>query len=154
MCTERFGICIQAARLARICVEESFTFAARRKTFGKPLLEQPVIRAKLADMVRQVEATQAWLELVALQMKEMSHKEAMVKLGGATALLKVQCTKTLEYCAREAVQIMGGTGYTRSSGLGSRIERIYRMFSTCFCLFINAAVYMSMPVFVFANSLG
>jgi len=31
--------------------EESFKYAHRRRTFGKPLIEHPVIRAKLADMV-------------------------------------------------------------------------------------------------------
>ena len=37
-------------------------------------------------------------------------------------LLKVQATETLEFCAREATQIMGGAGYMR----GGRVERIYR----------------------------
>ena len=37
-------------------------------------------------------------------------------------LLKVQCSQTMEFCAREAMQILGGIGYMR----GSRVERIYR----------------------------
>ena len=37
-------------------------------------------------------------------------------------LLKNQATQTLEYCAKEAVQILGGMGYSR----GTKVERIYR----------------------------
>ena len=41
------------------------------------------------------------------------------------ALLKAQATQTLELCAREASQIMGGISYTRG-GQGAKVERIYR----------------------------
>lgn len=35
------------------------------------------------------------------------------RLGGPLALLKLQSTRTLEYCAREAQQILGGIGVTK-----------------------------------------
>ena len=54
----KIGICVQATRLARVCLEESMKYAFKRETFGKPLIEHPVIRLKLAHMSRQVEATQ------------------------------------------------------------------------------------------------
>jgi alkylation response protein AidB-like acyl-CoA dehydrogenase len=38
--------------------------AMRRSTFGKKLIEHPVIRFKLAQMARQVEASHAWLEYI------------------------------------------------------------------------------------------
>jgi acyl-CoA dehydrogenase len=41
---------------------------------------------------------------------------------GDIALLKIQCSQTMEFCAREAMQILGGIGYMR----GNRVERIYR----------------------------
>lgn len=37
----------------------------------------------------------------------------------------MQATKTLEYCAREAAQILGGNSYTRG-GQGEKVERLYR----------------------------
>jgi hypothetical protein len=37
----------------------------------------------------------------------------------------VQASKSLEFCAREALQVFGGAGYTRS-GKGEKVERIYR----------------------------
>lgn len=58
-------------------------------------------------------------------MNNMSKEEQNQKLGGHVALLKVQATRTLEHCAREALQVFGGAGYTRT-GQGEKVERIYR----------------------------
>jgi len=122
---ERWALTIQASRFARVCLEEAFKYAMKRKTFGKTLLEHPVIRAKIAEMARQVECTHAQLENITYQMCTMSKKDAMEKLGGATALLKAQSTKTFEFCAREAAQIFGGASYVRG-GQGEKVERLYR----------------------------
>ncbi|KAI8618151.1 acyl-CoA dehydrogenase/oxidase [Chytriomyces sp. MP71] len=122
---ERFGICIAAIRSARVCYEDAMAHAHRRKTFGKSLFEHGVIRNKLANMARQIEASHSWMETLAYQHTQMSHAQAMTQLGGPIALLKAQATQTLEYCAREASQILGGLSYSRG-GLGGRIERIYR----------------------------
>jgi len=48
--------------------------------------------------------------------------QAGTENAGDIALLKVQSSQTMEFCAREAMQILGGIGYMR----GSRVERIYR----------------------------
>jgi alkylation response protein AidB-like acyl-CoA dehydrogenase len=58
-------------------------------------------------------------------MKTMSHEEAMIKLAGYIAFLKVQATEVFEYCARESVQIFGGLGFTKG-GQGEKVERLYR----------------------------
>jgi alkylation response protein AidB-like acyl-CoA dehydrogenase len=53
---ERWGFVIQANRFSRVLIEEAMTYALkRRKTFGKKLIEHPVIRLKLAEMTRMVE---------------------------------------------------------------------------------------------------
>ncbi|KAI8620412.1 acyl-CoA dehydrogenase/oxidase [Chytriomyces sp. MP71] len=122
---ERFGIIVGAIRSARVCFEDAMAHAHRRKTFGKPLFEHGVIRNKLAHMARQIEASQAWMEHLTYQTTKLEPEEAMLKLGGPIALLKAQATQTLEYCAREASQILGGLSYTRG-GVGERVERIYR----------------------------
>lgn len=49
---ERLNLACQTARMARVCFEESMKFAHKRKTFGKKLIEHPVIRNKLANMAR------------------------------------------------------------------------------------------------------
>merc|ERR1712217_136096 len=93
--------------------------------FGKALIQHDVIRWKLAEMARLIESTHAWLENVTYQLQTMNKMEATFKLGGVTALLKVQSTKVFEYCAREAAQIFGGLSYTRG-GQGEKVERLNR----------------------------
>jgi len=122
---ERWGLAVQTSRFARVCFEESFKYAHKRKTFGKRLIDHPVIRQKLAEMARQIEATHHWVEAMTYQLKEMPRMKAMVELAGEVALLKVQTSKTFEFCAREAAQIFGGAAYTRT-GVGEKIERMYR----------------------------
>jgi acyl-CoA dehydrogenase len=113
---ERLGMSQQANAFARICFEDALDWARQRQTFGKPLVTNQVIRHKLADMVRRISATQAWIDQCAWSV--MAGKA----FPGDFALLKVQATQTMEFCAREAAQILGGASFVK----GSRIERIYR----------------------------
>ncbi|KAI1636142.1 acyl-CoA dehydrogenase NM domain-like protein [Biscogniauxia mediterranea] len=122
---ERMGIIIQSIRFSRVLYEESVKYANKRRTFGKKLIEHPVIRMKLAHMARQVEAAYNWLENLIYQCAKMGETEAMLRLGGPIAGLKAQSTLTFEFCAREASQIFGGLSYTRG-GQGAKVERLYR----------------------------
>jgi len=120
------GVCSKAStRFARVCLEEAFRYAFKRKTFGKRLVDHPVIRWKLAEMARQVESTHAMLEAITFQLCVLSKEEANQALSGTCALIKVQATKTFEYCAREAAQVFGGASYVRG-GQGEKVERLYR----------------------------
>jgi len=119
---ERWVIAIQANRASRMLIEEAIKYAKARKTFNKRLIDHQVIRHKLAEMARQIEVTHAFIEQIAYQ---MSIKTPNDKLGGPIALLKVQATRTVEYCAREASQILGGASYLRE-GKGAVVERLYR----------------------------
>ena len=122
---ERWGFVVQANRLARMCLEESVKYAMKRKTFGKALIDHEVIRWKIAEMARQIEATHAWLESITFQMNTLPYEQAMTVLAGPISLMKAHSTKVFEYCAREASQIFGGNSYARS-GMGEKIERMYR----------------------------
>jgi acyl-CoA dehydrogenase len=113
---ERLGMAAGATGSARVCLEEAVKWAQQRETFGKRLADHQVIRHKIAEMVRQINASTAYLEMCAWRV--MNGETPAADL----ALLKVQATLTLEFCAREAMQILGGAGYMR----GSRVERIYR----------------------------
>lgn len=73
----------------RVIYEESFKWAHLRLVFGKPLIDQPVIRQKFAKMLAKVEASQAWLETLTYQMNQMDYKTQSKMLGGQMALLKM-----------------------------------------------------------------
>ncbi|KAI7866669.1 acyl-CoA dehydrogenase/oxidase [Spinellus fusiger] len=122
---ERVSLVIQASRSARVCVEEAFQYALKRETFGQRLIDHAVIRNKLGHMIRQCEATHAWLESVLYQMNTLPKEVQADRLGGPIALLKVQSTQTFEFCAREAMHIFGGLAYTRG-GQGEKVERLSR----------------------------
>jgi acyl-CoA dehydrogenase len=113
---ERLGMAAGAAASARVCLEEAIAWAQERRTFGKRLADHQVIRHKIAAMLQRINATTAYLEHCAYRVQNGETPVADL------CLLKVQATETLEFCAREASQILGGASYLR----GSRVERIYR----------------------------
>lgn len=113
---ERLSLAAGAYGFAQVCFEEALAWAKDRETFGKPLIGHQVIRHKLVDMAQALHATKAFLEQIAYAMQQ---GESPV---GPICLLKNQATQTMELCAKEAVQILGGAGYLR----GCKSERIYR----------------------------
>jgi len=114
--SERMAMAAGMEAAARVCLEEAAAWAAQRKTFGQRLADHQVIRHKLAEMQRHLFATQGYLQVVSRQI-EQGQEDAT-----AIALLKVQCSQTMEFCAPEAMQILGGAAYMR----GNKVERIYR----------------------------
>ena len=144
---ERWVFAIMSNRCARVCLEEAIKFAKVRKTFGKRLVDHPVIRQKIAEMIRQIEAAHALIEQITYQMTQgLSAK----MIAGTMAATKVQSTKTMEFCAREASQILGMSSFNINlhtyslvylhesggascirGGHGEKIERIYREVRQC-----------------------
>ncbi|KAL9949184.1 Isobutyryl-CoA dehydrogenase, mitochondrial [Verticillium nonalfalfae] len=122
---ERLFIGFQALRCARVCLEDSISYSLSRETFGKKLVEHPVIRFKFANMSRETEALQSWIESLIYQLSQLAPAEADLLLAGTTAQLKAHSGIVLEHVVREAVQILGGIGLTRG-GRGERVERIWR----------------------------
>ena len=106
---ERLGMAMGCCAYARVAMAEAADWAQTRETFGKPLVGHQSIRIKLADMERQIEATQAWVDLCAWQVREGCDRPADF------AMLKVQATRMLEHVAREAAQILGGASYMTGS---------------------------------------
>lgn len=114
--SERLGMAASMEALGRVCLEEAATWARERSTFGRRLADHQVIRHKFAQMKQKLNATQAYIR-IAYESMERGRPDP-----GDIALLKVQASETLEFCAREAMQILGGAAYLR----GNRVERIYR----------------------------
>ena len=113
---ERLGMAAGATAYARACIEESAGWAQQRETFGQRLADHQVIRHKIASMCQRVWASTALLDQLTWRVQQGEQPVAEL------AMLKVQATETMEFCAREAMQILGGAGFIR----GHRVERIYR----------------------------
>jgi len=100
-------------------------YAMKREAFGKTLMDQPVVRHRLAKAGADLETLQALVFEFVYQLNHLSKVEADAKLGGPTALLKAKAGMVFNECAQTAVLIFGGNGYTRT-GQGELVEKIYR----------------------------
>lgn len=122
---ERFMVCCDMVTQQRIAIEESVKWAKERKTFGKRLISHQVIRHKIAKMSRECTACMSLLEKVAYQLKFDQYGKSDRSIARNVALLKVQCSKALQYSAIESSQIFGGRSYV-GGGRGGIVEQIYR----------------------------
>ncbi|KAJ5599221.1 hypothetical protein N7450_000288 [Penicillium hetheringtonii] len=118
---ERLWVGITALRLSRVAYEDAYRHALKRKTFGKPLFENQVIRQKFSRMANLLEPTQAYMEHLVYRSVRMPGLE----FSPLAAMLKVQAAHHLEKVSRETQQVFGGLGYSRG-GQGSRVEQISR----------------------------
>jgi len=122
---ERWMVSCAGIRMSRTIVEECLKWSNQRQVFGKKLVEQPVIRAKLAKMMCLVEAMQAWLEHITYQMSQMTHLEQSTHLAGPIGLLKMHGSRCAHEIAELSVHIFGGRALTQT-GMGRVIEMFNR----------------------------
>jgi len=122
---ERWMIIAYIIAGARGIVEECFKWANQRVAFGKPLIQQPVIRQKLANMVSKVESIYSWYEALTYQMTKLPYDQQSMKLAGTMSLLKFRATRVAWEVADDAIQIFGGRAIT-NSGMGKYVERFMR----------------------------
>ncbi|RQM05344.1 hypothetical protein DH86_00001877, partial [Scytalidium sp. 3C] len=124
---ERFMMVSSVVRMSRLVTEECLKWSCQRIVFGKRLIDQPVIRQKLAKMISHVESNQAYLEQICYQMNHMSYKDQSAHLAGPIGLLKMFATRSAHEIADEAVQIFGGRALTQT-GMGRTIEMFHRTY--------------------------
>ncbi|KAG0170056.1 hypothetical protein DFQ28_002596 [Apophysomyces sp. BC1034] len=124
---ERWTMLTGGSMAARLVVEECFKWANQRKAFGKRLIDQPVIRNKLARMVADVESVHNWIENITYQMCHMNYNEQSEHLAGPIALCKYRATRVLHNVSDDACQIFGGRAITQS-GMGRTVETLQRTY--------------------------
>jgi acyl-CoA dehydrogenase len=118
---ERLGMSAMALGFAQACYDEALDWARQRKTFGSALVEKQVIRHKLVDMQMRIASTQAWLDAVTA-LADQGKLESDPHCVAQVCMLKNHATQAMQFCADQAVQILGGMGFMR----GTKSERIYR----------------------------
>lgn len=118
---ERLTISVGVTRQARVALSSAFEYVLKREAFGRPLVDQAVVRHRLAKAGALLESQSAWAEQFAYQLTQMTKEDGDRELGGLTALLKANAGLVLKECADTAVLLFGGNGYTRS-GQGELIE--------------------------------
>ncbi|QGW80372.1 acyl-CoA dehydrogenase family protein [Variovorax paradoxus] len=121
---ERIGLAAGALGFAQACLDEALAWSQGRKTFGAALIEHQAVRHKLVDMQMRIASTEAWLEAVSAQgdAHEAAGRFNAPEWVAQVCMLKNHATQTMQFCADQAVQILGGMGFMR----GTVSERIYR----------------------------
>ncbi len=103
----RLGIAAVATGLAQSALDVSVAYAKERETFGKPIIEHQGLAFILADMAAAVESSRATY-LAAARMKDAGRP-----YGRQAAIAKLVATDNAMKVATDAVQVLGGAGYTR-----------------------------------------
>jgi alkylation response protein AidB-like acyl-CoA dehydrogenase len=103
----RLGVSAVAVGLAQSALDVAVSYAAERVAFGRPIVEHQGVAFLLADMAAAVESARA-MYLVAARRKDagkpFSRQASIAKLVATDAAMRV---------TTDAVQVLGGAGYTR-----------------------------------------
>jgi alkylation response protein AidB-like acyl-CoA dehydrogenase len=112
----RIGIAAQAVGIAQAALDLAAGYAQERTAFGGPIARLQAIQQKLADMQTEIEAARA-LTWRAARLKAAGHPHTV---EGAQA--KLFASGVARRQTGEAIQVLGGYGYTREFPA----ERYYR----------------------------
>ena len=103
----RLGIAACAVGLAQAALDEAVSYAAQRSQFGRPIIEFQGLGFLLADMAAGVESARAtYLEAARRRDRGLPfHRQA--------SIAKLVATDMAMRVTTDAVQVLGGAGYTR-----------------------------------------
>jgi short-chain 2-methylacyl-CoA dehydrogenase len=112
----RISIAAISVGLAQACLDASLRYAQEREAFGRPIGAYEAIAFKLADMRVAIESARL------LTWEAAWTKDEGRDYAAAAAAAKLRASDVANVCAREAIQIHGGYGYTEEFP----VSRYYR----------------------------
>lgn len=117
----RLDCVIGSAALMRQCAQLAVHHCAARRAFGKPLLDQPLMRSVLADLSIESEAAMTlWVRLAAaLDGAAVGNSAERDFIRLATAVSKYWICKRAPAVAYEAMECHGGNGYVEEGPMAS-----------------------------------
>ena len=112
----RIGIAAQAVGIAQAALDVAVAYAGERQAFGGPIGRFGAIQQKLAEMQTEIEAARA------LTWRAARRKAAGLPHTVEGAQAKLFASRVARHWTGEAIQVLGGYGYTREFP----VERYYR----------------------------
>ena len=97
----------QAIGIARAAYEYSLEYAKERKAFGRPIIMNQAIAFKLANMITEIDAAR----LLIWRAAWLAHNGGYMNAEGSMS--KYKASEVSVWVTNEAIQILGGYGYTR-----------------------------------------
>jgi len=121
----RLDCALGTSGLMRQALSLALNHTAQRQAFGKPLMDQPLMRNVLADLAIESEAACALSMRLARAFDQQNdpHEQAIARL--LTPIAKFWICKRGSHFAQEAMECLGGNGYVEEGGEGI-MARIYR----------------------------
>jgi alkylation response protein AidB-like acyl-CoA dehydrogenase len=117
----RIGIAALAVGIAQGAFEASIEYAKQRRQFGKPIAEFQAIRAKLADMVTEINAARL------LIFRAASLADRGCRVTREASMAKLYAGEIAVKATNEAIQIHGGYGFIKDYP----VEKYYRDVKLC-----------------------
>jgi len=112
----RLGIAAVATGIAQAALAHAVAYARERRQFGRPIGDQQGLQFLLAEMGAEVERARAtYLHAARL-------KDAGRPFSRQASIAKLTATDTAMRVTTDAVQVLGGNGYTRDYP----VERLFR----------------------------
>ncbi|CAM3892389.1 acyl-CoA dehydrogenase family protein [Nocardiopsis rhodophaea] len=112
----RLGIAAGAVGVAQAALDVALDYARERQQFGRPIIDFQGLSFMLADMATQIEAARE------LYLAAARRRDAGRPYGKQAAMAKLFATDTAMRVTTDAVQVLGGYGYTRDFP----VERLMR----------------------------
>jgi alkylation response protein AidB-like acyl-CoA dehydrogenase len=103
----RLGIAAVATGLAQEALDVAVAYAKQREAFGKPVIDHQGLGFVLADMAAAVESARATY-LAAARLKDAGRPYSR-----QASIAKLVCTDNAMKVTTDAVQVLGGAGYTK-----------------------------------------
>ncbi len=121
----RLDCSLGTSGLMREALSIALNHTAQREAFGKPLIEQPLMRNVLADLALESEAATALSMRLARAFDRSGDSFERLMARVLTPISKFWICKRGSAFAQEAMECMGGNGYVEEGGLGT-MARVYR----------------------------
>ncbi|MDO8526723.1 MAG: acyl-CoA dehydrogenase [Deltaproteobacteria bacterium] len=112
----RIGIATQALGIGQAAFAFATKYATEREAFGQPISQFQLIQGKLADMALQLDAARLLVWRAAWM------RDQGMKITKEAAMAKLFASEAATFVTKEAVQILGGYGYSREYP----VERYFR----------------------------
>ncbi len=103
----RLGIAAVATGVAQGALDVAVAYAKERETFGQPIIDHQGLTFLLADMAAAVESARATYLAAARR------RDAGISFGKQASIAKLVATDNAMKVTTDAVQVLGGAGYTR-----------------------------------------
>ena len=118
----RVHVAVSNLGMSQRMLEMSIRRAEDRVTFGKPIIERQMIKAKIANMATSIHALRAMVYDFA---KDYMDNPKGPEIEEKAAMCKLFSIDTVRMVSDEALEIFGGVGYFEDCEYGP-LERLYR----------------------------